>query len=161
MQRMNVFLKYLLVFIILYVLFDFLTYRYLVNSYKNIKTYEIVDKAPNVIINEAKATAVNGYIVGEVTNNTGVDIQRTNIKLDLYNTRGNNVGTTYLKLEDFKSNEIREFKLSFRGSNVSDIKISFTSENVDTQIEKETKELQETANKWFPFIGLVTLICII
>lgn len=159
MARMKVFLKYLIVFIIIYVIFDFFTYRYLVNSYKNIKTYEIVEKSPNVTVQEAKATAVNGYIVAQVKNNTGAKIEKTNVKIDLYNSRGNNIGTKYVKIENFNENELREFKINFKARNVMHFKVSFTNENVDAEIKRQAEELKNTVNKWFPVVGLVTLIC--
>ena len=160
MARMKVFLTYLIIFVAVYVLFDFFTYRYLVNSYKNIKTYEIIGDSPSVEIKEAKATAVNGNIVAYVKNNTGKEIEKTNVKIDLYNARGNNIGTKYVKLEDFKPNELREFNANFKASNVVHFEVSFTDENVDAEIERQAKEFQETANKWIPFIGLATLICL-
>lgn len=159
MARMKVFLRYLIIFLIVYVVFDFFTYRYLVNSYKNIKTYEIVAESPKVKVKEAKATAVNGYIVAEVKNTTGEKIDKTNVKIDFYNKRGNNLGTKYVKLEDFNENETREFRINFRANNIIHFKVSFTDENVDAEIEEQAKELQETVNKWFPIVGLVTLIC--
>lgn len=159
MARMKVFLSYLIIFIIAYVVFDFFTYRYLVNSYKNIKTYEIIAQSPEVKISEAKATAVNGYVKGTVKNTTGEKIDSTNIKIDLYNSRGSNLETKYCKIENFSEDETREFNINFRANNISHIEVSFTDEDVDAEIAKQAKELQETANKWIPFAGLVALIC--
>lgn len=160
MARMKVFLRYLIIFILIYIIFDFFTYRYLVNSYKNIKTYEIAQKAPEVKINEAKATAVNGYVKGTIKNNTGEKIEFTNMKIDLYNSRGSNMETKYCKIENFEENQTVEFNVNFRASNISHIKVSFTNENVDEQINKEAEEFKNTVNKWIPIVGLVTLICL-
>ncbi len=159
MARMKTFLKYLIIFIAIYVIFDFFTYRYLVNSYKNIKTYEIIKKSPEVKIEEAKATAVNGYVKGTVKNNTGAKIDKTNIKIDLYNSRGSNLGTKYIKLENFTANEVREFNINFRASNISHFEVSFTDENMDAEIQRQAEELKNTVNKWYPVVGLVGLIC--
>ena len=161
MSRMKVFLRYLIVFLVLYVLVDFFTYRYLVNSYKNIKTYEIIEEQPSVTIQEARATAMNGYIVAQVKNNTGEDIEKTNVKIDLYNSRGNNLGTRYVKLENFSKDELREFKVNFRATNISHFEISFTDENVDAEIQKQAEELKNAVNKWYPLVGLVTLFCMV
>lgn len=160
MSRMKVFLRYLIIFIALYVIFDFFTYRYLVNSYKNIKTYEILAEQPQVTVKEAKATAVNGYVLTYIKNNTGKDIETTNLQIDLYNARGSLLATKYVKLENFVSGEIREVKSNFKASNIEHIKISFTDENVDAEIQKQAEELSNKVNKWFPIVGLVTLICI-
>lgn len=159
MARMKVFFKYLIILLVVYVLVDFFTYRYLVNSYKNIKTYEIIQDSPDVTIKEAKATAVNGYIVADVKNTTGENIDMINLKIDLYNSRGNNIGTKYVKLENFNADETKEIRANFRASNVAHFKVSFIYEDVDAQIQQDSKELQETSNKWIPFVGLVTLIC--
>ena len=159
MERMKTLLKYLVIFVIIYVIFDFFTYKYLVNAYKNIRTYEIIGDAPSVEIKEAKATAVNGNIVAYVKNNTGANIDKTNVKIDLYNSRGNNVGTKYVELKNFNVDEVREFKASFRATNVSHFEISFTDEDVEEEINEQAKELQETVNKWIPIVGLVGLIC--
>ncbi len=160
MARMKVFLRYLIIFVLIYIIFDFFTYRYLVNSYKNIKSYEIVAKAPEVKIDEAKATAVNGYVKGTIQNNTGEKIKYTNMKIDLYNSRGSNLETKYCKIENLGNNQTIEFNVNFRANNISHIKVSFTNENVDEQINKEAEELKNTANRWIPFVGLVTLICL-
>ena len=161
MARMKVFLRYLIIFVIVYFVLDFFTYRYLVNSYKNIKTYEIIAESPEVKVKEAKATAMNGYIVAEVKNTTGEKIDKTNVKIDLYNKRGNNLGTKYVKLEDFNNNETREFRINFRAKSIVHFEVTFTDENVDIEIEKQAKELQETVNKWLPFAGLVALFCMV
>lgn len=161
MARMKVFLRYLIIFVIVYFVLDFFTYRYLVNSYKNIKTYEIVAEKPEVKVKEAKSTPMNGYIVAEVKNTTGEKIDKTNVKIDLYNKRGNNLGTKYVKLENFNENETREFRINFRANNIVHFEVTFTDENVDIEIEKQAKELQETVNKWLPFAGLVALFCMV
>ncbi len=161
MARMKVFLRYLIIFVIVYFVLDFFTYRYLVNSYKNIKTYEIVAQKPEVKVKEAKSTPMNGYIVAEVKNTTGEKIDKTNVKIDLYNKRGNNLGTKYVKLEEFNENETREFRINFRANNIVHFEVTFTDENVDAEIEKQAKELQETVNKWYPLVGLVTLFCML
>lgn len=160
MARMKTFLRYLIIFVAIYVIFDFFTYRYLVNSYKNIKTYEIVEKTPEIKIEEAKSTAVNGYVKGIVKNNTGEKINKTNIKIDLYNSRGSNLGTKYIKLENFSSNEVREFNINFKASNISYFEVSFTDEDMDAEIQKQAEELKNTVNKWYPIVGLVGLFCI-
>lgn len=118
-------------------------------------------KAPEFELQEAKATAVNGYIKGQIKNNTGKDIEKTNIKIDLYNKRGNNIATRYQKLENFKSNQTIEFNLNFRASNVSHFVLSFTDENIDAELAKEAEEFRGEANRWLPFIGLATLFCFI
>lgn len=158
MSRMKTLFMYLLVFVLIYIIFDFFSYRYLVNSYKNIKTYEITAKSPEVKIEEAKATAVNGYVKLKVKNTTNRTIEKTNIQLDLYNSRGNKLGTKYAKIENFSEDQVREYQINFRATNITHIKVSFTDENVDEQIAKQAEELSQEINRWLPFAGLITLI---
>lgn len=160
MARMKVFAKYLIIFVAIYFLFDFFAYRYLVNTYKNIKSYEITTNSPEVTIKEAKATAVNGYVVAQVTNNTGSNINKTYVKIDLYTARGNNVGTVYSKIENFEAGKTIEFRQNFKYNNVTQMKISFTNDDIDEKLEQQNKELNEKVNKWLPVVGLITLFTI-
>lgn len=161
MARMKVFARYLIIFVAIYFLFDFFAYRYLVNTYKNIKSYEVTASAPEVTIKEAKATAVNGYVVAQVKNNTGAFITKKYVKIDLYTTRGNNVGTVYSKIENFEADKTVEIRQNFKCNNVTQIKISFTDDDVDKKLEQQNKELNEKVNKWLPVVGLVSLFAIV
>lgn len=159
MARMKFFLIWLSVFLAFYLFVDFMAYQYVVASYKNIKSYQILEDSPSVSISESKATGVNGYINGTVTNTTGKRIEKTNIKIDFYSRRGVLLGTNYVKLEYFNTNETREFNTTFRFRGVHDFKVSFTDEDVDAQIEEQAKELQAQTDKWLPFAGLLTVLC--
>lgn len=160
MARMKTFLRYLIIFVVVYFLFDFFAYRYLANTYKNIQTYEIEESNLKVTINEAKATAVNGYVNAKVKNETGEKIDKKYVRIDLYTAKGNNVGTQYVAIENLEPDVAIEFNQKFKAKNVKHIKIGFTDTNVDAEIERQTKELKENANKWLPFVGLATLIAI-
>lgn len=138
MARLKTFLIYLLLFIALYLFVSIIAYGYLVNTYKSIEKYEIDTSFPAIQIVEAKATYINGYIVGKITNNMGKKINATYLKVDFYSANQTKMGTKYVKVENFNANEIKEFKVNFQYENIASYKMSFVDRMPTTQ-EKEFK----------------------
>ena len=98
-NRMKNFFTYFLMFILLYVIVDILSFGYIYSTYKTIEQYEIVVTNPDVTVEKAKATNVNGFVEGKIRNNGTTTISNQYLKFDFYSERGVKVGTKYLKVD--------------------------------------------------------------
>lgn len=109
----------LLVFcMILFIIFSEVMIRIgLRNTYKTISG-EIKSVSPQIIITEAKTTDINGYVNGKIKNNSEKDIEKINLKLELYSKRDIKLGEQNEEVENIKSGEEKEFEIKYRYSNV-------------------------------------------
>lgn len=138
MDSVKKFTKYLLMFLAIYVLVSILSTAFINKAYKKLSDYEILTKSPKIEVVESKATYMNGYVIAKVTNDTGVEIDKTYLKLDLYSRNGTYLGSKYNEINDFTGNEVIEVKTNFKYNGVEKYKISITN-NV-TESEREEKE---------------------
>ena len=67
--------------------------------------YEVNIEAPQVTINVAEASNVNGNVKGTIKNTTQEKITDKYIRFDFYTPREVNVGTKYLKIDGLEVNE--------------------------------------------------------
>ena len=135
MSRMKTFFIYALLVVAVLLLTDIIINVCLELNYKSIQDYEIATSSPSIVITEARKTAVNGYIGGTITNNTGHDISNTYIKVELFSDLNNLLGTKYLKTDMLKAEETKEFRLSYRHSDIDHFIISITDEVVEEEVE--------------------------
>lgn len=137
MERVKKFALYLGMLLVTYVLVSVLSMAFINKAYKNINDYEILTKSPKIEVMESKATYVNGYVIAKVTNDTGVEIDKTYLKLDLYTKNGTYLGSKYNEIKDFSGNKVVEVKTSFKYNGVDKYKISLTNNNSEGNNEKE------------------------
>ena len=135
MSRMKTFFIYALLVVAVLLLTDVIINLCLNSNYREIKKYEIATNSPKIEITEARKTYMNGYIGGTVTNNTGSNIEKSYIKIELLTDLGNLLGTEYLKIDGLQENETKQFRLSYRYSDVD----SFVISTVDEVVEEEVK----------------------
>lgn len=121
-------------------------------SYVPIDTYITLRDNVKVDIKEAKATYVNGYVGGKVSN-SGVDLNKIYIKIDLYSQRDMLLGTKYVALEDLKKDETKEFRIGFRFTDVDYCKVNMVDE-----IEEGEKSGQLISDELKGFLLLTTVI---
>ena len=131
MERMKTFFKYFLVIVLLIVFSNFVTNSLLKTSYKKIKKYEINVTDLYVDVDEAKATARNGYIKGIVKNNTDNVVSNKYLRFTLLSRYGNILGEKYVKIDKIEKDELKRYDVKFDYDNVK----SFRIEMVDTMPE--------------------------
>ena len=159
MKRMKTFFIYLILFLLLYLFVSIMSYLVVKTAYKNINSYEIASESPKVTIKESKATSVNGYIIGTVKNDTGEYIEKTNLKVDFYSPRGVNLGTKVVKIEDFKEDEVKEFRINYEFSNVKSYIVDVTTDEVT---EHESGDIFNTKAKMYWLLGgLAALVMLV
>lgn len=80
--------------------------------------YDIKSTEPTIIVNEAKATNVNGYIKGEIKNQTNNDIVGKKICFILFNKNNEQIGEEYIEINNMQPEESKTFELKFKRNNV-------------------------------------------
>ncbi len=114
MARMKTFGIYALIIIVFYIFSNLLINVGMKSIYKNITDQEINIENPNIEIKEAKATYVNGYVEGTMTNNSDSRIDNKYIKLDVYSKRGVLLETKYIDVNNLEPNASRDFRMAFK-----------------------------------------------
>lgn len=157
-NRMKNFFTYFLMFVLLYVIVDILTFGYIYSTYKTIEQYEIVVTNPAITVEKAKTTKVNGFIEGKIKNNGTTTISDKYLKFDFYSERGVRVGTKYLEISTLGENEEKDYKVQYKFDNVKYFTVNLaTQEEVDNAQEFEFK-IDEDIGVPLLFSGLLLLI---
>ncbi len=110
--------RWLIWFILLFAFVTIGSIMAIKTMYKDITIYEIKVSAPLVTVNEAKATNVNGYIKGEVKNETDEVINKKNICFLLYNKDNELLGQEYIEIDNLQPKETKTYELKFKYDNV-------------------------------------------
>lgn len=84
-----------------------------------------------VIVEEARATSVNGYLIVKVKNITGHYIQKCCAKIDLYTERNILAATQYVDISDFDVNQTKEFKINFKGNDIANYAVTLQEDAPD------------------------------
>ncbi len=142
--RMKVLFCYLLLFIIVFVFSDIMTYLYTKSLYKPMEKYEIDIETPLVTIDVAEASNVNGNVKGTIKNTTEEKITDKYLRFDFYTPREVNIGTKYLKIDSLAVEEEKQYELGFKYDNVSYVKVTVAAENDLLKATPEELELTPT-----------------
>lgn len=116
--------KWLVIFIVCYLIVNILTFNVIKSSYKT-KDLNINFEQPKVEIYESKATITNGYVKGKITNNTNENLINKILKLDFISPRGVLMGTKYVDIPKLSSGMGVDFMSQFNFDNVDKIDVSF------------------------------------
>ena len=123
MDTVKTFVKYIIWIILFWILSDFLINVGLKTTYKEMQK---IGQIPSGIqVKEIKSTAVNGKI-NLIVNSTSLSGKF--IKVDLYSSKDNLLGTQYLDIGEIKENESKNINTYFKISDVKKYKISITDE---------------------------------
>ena len=108
-------------FIWFILLFAFVTIGSIIavkSMYHNITSYEIISNNPVVTVTEAKATNVNGYIKGNITNESEENIEDKYLCFLLCDENNEVISKEYLEIESLASNETKSYELKFKRDNI-------------------------------------------
>ena len=109
---MKKFFKYFLAFVALYIIVDIGSYMSIKSTYIP-KDYEVEIENPQVTVGEFKATTLNGYINGQINNNTDSVITGKALKFDYYSENDILMGTKYFRIDNFLIGETLNFESRF------------------------------------------------
>lgn len=120
--------RYFIWFILLFVFVTIGSIFAIKTMYHDIKAYEIQGTNPSITVNEAKATNVNGYIKGEVKNESEEELNDKYLLFLLYNNNNELVGEEYIEISSLSANESKTFELQFKRDNVDRFVVTITDE---------------------------------
>lgn len=128
MGTIKKFRTYLLMFLAFFLFVEIFTNLAMKEDLLDITNHEINITSPKVKIIESKASYSNGYIKGEIVNNTGEHIKDKYLQFDFYDKDGIYVGTESKEIKYFNVNEKINFNISYKYQNIEKIKINFVDE---------------------------------
>ncbi len=135
MKKMKKFLIYALLVVALWIFSDIVIYLTINGTYNPINT-KVEVSSPQIIIEDSRATYVNGKIKGKIVNNTQEKINDLYLKIDMYSARDVNLGTKYVKINDLSKGATQEFEMGYKFTDV-DYVIVTTSDDVKDVTEEE------------------------
>lgn len=98
--------------------------------YKDFKGYEIVSEEAKVEVTECKNSYTKGYIKGNISNTTEEIIDAVCMKVNIYNKKGNYLGTEYYPISYFYPQETINFEVNYSYKNVGHIKIEVVNKEL-------------------------------
>ena len=117
MGTLKKFWMYFLMFIGFFLFVTLLTNFLMRDNYKNVN-YEIKTESPIITVAECKAAYGNGYIKGNVTNNTREIIPLKYLQINLYDKDDVYLGSEYKELKNFYPQETINFDMSYNYLNI-------------------------------------------
>ena len=153
MSRLKTFIIYALIIIGFYFFSNVLIFFSVKGSYNNING-EVLTTAPDIEIQEAKATYINGYVDGIINNNTETKIENKYIKIDIFSERNVKLGTKYVNIENLDVDQTQEFHMGYRLTDSFRYEISFVEEAVDAE---EEQFISEELTGYLLLSGLIVL----
>lgn len=157
MKTMKKFLKYLLIFVSLYILFDLLILLGTKGLQKDIKKYTILTNSPKIEIKEAKGSYSNINIKLSIKNDTKELINKTYLKFSFYNKSEKYLMSKYEEINKLNVGETKIFNLNYDLNNVDLFEVELTQEYIP-EPEREPTQFEKTVSKWWPAIAVVSII---
>ena len=126
MKRMKRFLHYLLMIVLFFILSEILIYISLNSVYDPISRRN--NDVAQVSVSDAKATLVNGYVIGTIKNSEENNLNGKFLKVDFYSKIGNELGTKYIPISGFRENQIKDFEVHFKLQDIESYSISIVDQ---------------------------------
>lgn len=141
MQRVKTLFKYGLWVILFFIFSDIMINIGLNTVYKNIETK---NNLPQVTIQQAKATHVDGKISGIINIKDNSQLLGKYLKVDLYSKRDVLLGTDYIKIENSNEEGNQNFNLNFKYNDVSKYDLTIIDEiQKNEEVNSKSKSLFE------------------
>lgn len=135
MAKLKKYLLYVIIIVAFWIFSDILIYISINSTYANVNT-RVYSISPEITVGESKATYVNGYIKGNIKNNTDSIINNKYLKIELYSPRDVKLGTKYIKIENLDVNKYQEFEMWYKFTDVEYVNITVT-DNIENATEEE------------------------
>ena len=156
MDRMKTFGIYALCVILFFIFSNVMINVAIKATYMQIGADIILQDNLKIELDEAKATYVNGYVEGSIKN-TGANTESTYIKIDLYSKRDILLGTKYVKVENLKQNEERDFRMGFKFTDVDHCKVEMVKDIDEQNVTEE--QFTSTEMRFAVLITTVIFLC--
>lgn len=126
MARMKTFFIYLLLVVAFFIFSQVMIYIAINTTYKY-KKVEVKTIIPIEI--EVQATSINGFAKGKINNDRDENIQNKYLKIECYSKNNVLMGTKYIKIDEVKAKEEKEFEVRFNFSKVDRAVIDIIDES--------------------------------
>lgn len=138
MKTIKLFAKLLIAFILLFLFVEVMSKAYILSTYRDLK-YKVEDDKLKITVLASKATNINGYVDGNVTNPTKEELQEIYIGVDCFSRYFNQLETVYVKIEKLKPGETRQVHIPYRCQKVDNIRIYDSTQKPEGyKVEKKT-----------------------
>lgn len=134
-NRIKTFGLYALCVILFFIFSNIMIEIAIKTTYDPIDIYKVESDGVNIQINEAKATYVNGYVGGTITNE-GENSWKTYVKIDFYTKREVCMGTKYVEINHLMQNETQDFRMGFQYQDI-DYAIVSTVDEIPQNVPEE------------------------
>ena len=108
------FRRYFIWFILLFAFVTVGSILAVKTMYHDITIYEIASTVPTITVQEAKATNVNGYIKGEVKNESDSEINGGYLCFVLFDENYEQKGIEYIEIGNLTAGETKSYELKFK-----------------------------------------------
>ena len=122
MDRVKTFAKYAIWIILFWIFSDILIYAGINSTYKDIKSKGEIPNGIEVV--QVQATTVNGRIKLKANNSLSGKF----LKVDLYSSSDNILGTQYIEIGNVSENQVKEIETYFKISEVKSYQITVVDE---------------------------------
>ena len=123
--------RYFIWFILLFAFVTVGTILAVKTMYRDITVYEIDSTTPTITVQEAKATNVNGYIKGELKNESEEEISGKYLFFILFDENMQEVGKEYIGIDNMAVGETKSFELKFKRNNVDSFYVTIVDEEME------------------------------
>ena len=156
MDRMKTFGIYALCVILFFIFSNVMINVAIKATYMQIGANILLQDNLKIELDEARATYVNGYVEGSIKN-IGTNTENTYIKIDLYSKRNVLLGTKYVKVEDLKQNEERDFRMGFQFTDVDYCKLEIVKDIDEINVTQE--QFTSTELRFAKLLATVIMLC--
>lgn len=148
MDRMKTFLKYALWIILFFIFSEIMINLNLETVYKDIGRKDNIEQ---VSIYQAQATKINGRIKGTIFNDSKNKITSDYIRINLYSSRDNLLGSKYIDVSNMRENEKRNIEVYFKIQDVEYYEVIFTDEKGE-ELPEMSRDLTKGELIWGTFL---------
>ena len=121
------FRRYFIWFILLFAFVSIGSVMAVKSMYQDMTIYRIQETNPQITVSEAKATNVNGYIKGAISNNSDKSITDKNLTFFLYNSDNELKATEYIDIGTLSEGQLKTYELKFKEDDIDRFLVAITN----------------------------------
>lgn len=121
------FRRYFIWFILLFAFVSIGSVMAVKSMYQDMTIYRIQETNPQITVSEAKATNVNGYIKGAISNNSDESITDKNLTFFLYNSNNELKATEYIDIGTLSEGQSKTYELKFKEDDIDRFLVAITN----------------------------------
>ena len=123
--------RYFIWFILLFAFVTIGSILAIKTMYHDIMIHEIESTTLTITVEEAKATNVNGYIKGNLKNESEEEVKKKYLSFLLYDEDMELIGIEYIEIDTIKAGETKSYELKFKRNNVDNVFATILDEKIE------------------------------